>query len=49
MGTLDAIFNARSVAVVGASASPDKTGHIILRNIIDGGYAGSVYPVNPKA
>jgi acyl-CoA synthetase (NDP forming) len=49
MGSLDAIFSARSVAVVGASASPDKTGHIILRNIIDGGYAGAIYPVNPKA
>jgi acyl-CoA synthetase (NDP forming) len=49
MGTLHDVFNARSVAVVGASASPDKTGHIILRNIIDGGFAGSVYPVNPKA
>jgi acyl-CoA synthetase (NDP forming) len=49
MGTLHDVFNARSVAVVGASASPDKTGHTILRNIIDGGYAGSIYPVNPKA
>jgi acyl-CoA synthetase (NDP forming) len=49
MGTLHDVFNARSVAVVGASASPDKTGHIILKNILDGGYAGSVYPVNPKA
>jgi acyl-CoA synthetase (NDP forming) len=49
MGTLDAIFNAQSVAVVGASASTDKTGHIILKNILDGGFAGSVYPVNPKA
>jgi acetyl coenzyme A synthetase (ADP forming)-like protein len=49
MGSLDAIFNARSVAVVGASASPDKTGHIILKNILDGGYSGSLYPVNPRA
>jgi acetyl coenzyme A synthetase (ADP forming)-like protein len=49
MGSLDSVFNARSVAVVGASASPDKTGHIILKNIVEGGYGGSVYPVNPKA
>jgi acyl-CoA synthetase (NDP forming) len=49
MGSLDGIFGARSVAVVGASGSPDKTGHIILKNIVDGGYAGSIYPVNPKA
>ena len=49
MNSLDCVFSARSVAVVGASASPEKTGHIILKNIIDGGFQGSVYPVNPKA
>ncbi len=49
MSSLDAVFGARSVAVVGASASPDKTGHIILRNIVNGGYDGAIYPVNPKA
>ena len=45
---LGAIFNARSVAVIGASATPGKTGNVILRNILDGGYSGSVFPVNPK-
>lgn len=43
------LFLARSVAVVGASASPEKTGYVILKNIIDGGYRGKLYPVNPKA
>ncbi len=33
--------------MVGASANPEKTGHTILRNILDGGFAGSIYPVNP--
>jgi acetyltransferase len=37
------------VAVIGASTSPDKLGHEILKNILDGGYQGSVYPINPKA
>jgi len=46
---LESVFNARSVAVVGASTNPEKTGHIILKNIIDGGFAGSIYPVNPNA
>jgi len=46
---LESIFNARSVAVVGASANPEKTGHIILKNIIEGGFEGKIYPVNPKA
>jgi len=48
-GGLDAILHARSVAVVGASASPDKVGHFLLANIINGGYEGRVYPINPKA
>lgn len=47
--TLYSIFNARSVAVVGASANPDKTGYTILRNLIDGGYEGDVYAINPKS
>ncbi|MBN2322247.1 MAG: CoA-binding protein [Spirochaetes bacterium] len=48
MNPLDAVFNAKSVAVVGASQNPEKTGHIILRNIIDGGFGGEIYPINPK-
>ena len=49
MKPLESVFNARSVAVVGASANPEKTGHIILKNIIEGGFEGKIYPVNPKA
>ncbi len=47
--SLDGIFKPASVAVVGASTNPDKTGHIILRNIIGGGYPGRIFPVNPGA
>ena len=43
------LFRGNSVAVVGASTSPGKLGHEILANILDGGYQGRVYPVNPKA
>lgn len=46
---LDAIFRPRSVAVIGASSAPEKYGHIILKNILDAGFRGPVYPVNPKA
>jgi acetyltransferase len=46
---LEAILRPKSVAVIGASTSPDKLGHEILRNILDGGYQGAVYPINPKA
>ena len=46
---LDAILKPKSVAVIGASTSPDKMGHEILKNIIDSGFEGIVYPINPKA
>ncbi|MBC8430381.1 MAG: CoA-binding protein, partial [Desulfobacterales bacterium] len=46
---LDAILRPQSVAVIGASTSPDKMGHEILKNIIDSGFEGTVYPINPKA
>ncbi|HUS48733.1 MAG TPA: CoA-binding protein, partial [Candidatus Paceibacterota bacterium] len=46
---LDRIFKAESIAVVGASANPEKIGHIILKNIIKGGYKGQIYPINPKS
>lgn len=44
-----ALFDPRSIAVVGVSRSPEKLGHRILRNLIDFGFVGKVYPVNPKA
>lgn len=43
------LFLARSVAVVGASPSPEKVGSLILVNLIDGGFTGNIYPIHPKA
>ncbi len=45
---LDGLFAPKSIAIVGASKSSDKVGAITLRNIIDSGYQGRVYPVNPN-
>jgi acetate---CoA ligase (ADP-forming) len=42
------MLGARSVAVVGASRDPEKLGHITLASIIEGGYDGAIYPINPK-
>ncbi len=39
----------RSVAVIGASPKPFTVGHMALRNILDGEFAGPVYPVHPTA
>ncbi|MCL6638885.1 MAG: acetate--CoA ligase family protein [Firmicutes bacterium] len=48
MAGLTSFFNPKSVAVVGASKTPGKIGNIIVKNIIESGYPGRVYPVNPK-
>ncbi|OPY14553.1 MAG: succinyl-CoA synthetase subunit alpha [Syntrophus sp. PtaB.Bin138] len=40
------LFEPVSLAIVGASADKSKIGHAVLKNVIDGGYAGKIYPVN---
>ncbi len=42
------LLEPRSVAVVGASADPKKSGNILLKSILDSGYEGEVYPINPR-
>jgi acetate---CoA ligase (ADP-forming) len=46
---LDMILKPRTIAVVGASRSPNTIGHQILANLVHRGFTGSVFPVNPKA
>jgi len=41
------IFYPSSVAVVGASSNPRKLGYHCLKSLIDGGYGGRIFPVNP--
>ena len=41
------LFEPRSVAVVGASRERGKIGFAVLKNILSGGYRGTVYPINP--
>jgi acetyltransferase len=43
------IFNPKSIAIIGASRAPEKVGYQILKNIIDSGYTGAIYPINPNA
>jgi len=47
--SLDSFFNAQSIAVIGVSRDPNKVGHVIFRNFIDGGYKGKIFVVNPNA
>ncbi len=46
--SLREIFEAKSVAVVGASRDPFKAGHQVVRTLLAVGYAGKIYPVNPN-
>jgi acyl-CoA synthetase (NDP forming) len=48
MRGLQAFFEAESIAVIGASKKQGKAGNIILRNLLNGGYGGRIYPVNPS-
>ncbi len=49
---LDAFFNPRSVAVIGATKKIDKAGYVIFKNFstnkMRGVFKGALYPVNPK-
>jgi len=45
---LDAVFEPRSIAVVGASANPDTPGYDYVNSLQTFGYKGRIVPVNPK-
>ena len=49
INNMDALFKPRSVAMIGASATPGKLGYDILYNLIHAGLKGPLYPINPKA
>jgi len=46
---LTGLLKPKSIAVIGASNTPGKIGHTVVKNIIDSGYKGGIYPVNPSA
>ncbi|GAA3418403.1 acetate--CoA ligase family protein [Streptosporangium vulgare] len=46
---MNRIFKPRAVAVIGASGETGKIGNSVMRNLINGGYRGHIYPINPKA
>ncbi|GAA4596933.1 acetate--CoA ligase family protein [Planotetraspora phitsanulokensis] len=49
LASMNRIFKPRSVAVIGASGETGKIGNSVMRNLINGGYQGHIYPINPKA
>ena len=47
--SLDCVLRPRRVAVIGASRTPHTIGHEIVSNLVDYGFTGTVFPVNPQA
>jgi acetyltransferase len=45
---LDALFRPKSVAVIGASERPGSTGAMVWARVLEGGFEGPLWPVNPK-
>ncbi|MFL9982180.1 bifunctional acetate--CoA ligase family protein/GNAT family N-acetyltransferase [Paraburkholderia sediminicola] len=45
---LDALFRPKSVAVIGASERPGSTGAMVWARVLEGGFEGPIWPVNPK-
>jgi len=45
---LQSLFNPQSIAVIGASARPQRIGNVLMRNLLAGGFGGVIMPVNPK-
>ena len=43
------IMKPQAVAVIGASGEDGKIGNSVMKNLINGGYRGEIYPINPKA
>lgn len=46
---IQALFSPQSVAIIGASDTQGKIGHSVVKNMLDSGFSGDIYPVNPKA
>ena len=46
---MNRIMKPQAVAVIGASAENGKIGNSVMKNLINGGYKGEIYPIHPKA
>ncbi|HVN35865.1 MAG TPA: acetate--CoA ligase family protein [Casimicrobiaceae bacterium] len=46
---MNRIMKPDAVAVIGASGETGKIGNSVMKNLINGGYQGAIYPINPSA
>ncbi|VVJ18985.1 Acetyl-CoA synthetase (ADP-forming) alpha chain (EC [Amycolatopsis camponoti] len=49
LASMNRIMKPVSIAVIGASAEAGKIGNSVMKNLVNGGYAGEIHPINPKA
>ena len=47
--SMNRIMQPKAVAVIGASDETGKIGNSVMKNLINGGYKGQIYPIHPKA
>ncbi|MCW1842739.1 acetate--CoA ligase family protein [Prosthecomicrobium hirschii] len=47
--SMNRIMKPAAVAVIGASSEDGKIGNSVMKNLINGGYKGQIYPIHPKA
>ena len=46
---MNRIMKPKAVAVIGASSESGKIGNSVMKNLINGGYKGEIFPIHPKA
>jgi acetate---CoA ligase (ADP-forming) len=46
---MNGLLRPKSIAVIGASNTEGKIGYSVVRSLVEGGYEGPVYPINPKS
>ncbi len=48
LSQLDSLLNPRSVAVIGASDKTGRIGFVVVNSLVQGGFSGPIFPVNPR-
>lgn len=49
LNVLNGLLTPKSVAIVGASSTPGKIGHTVVKNLLESKYQGGIYPINPSS
>ncbi|WP_394618138.1 acetate--CoA ligase family protein [Lentzea sp. JNUCC 0626] len=49
LASMNRIMKPSAIAVIGASNEEGKIGNSVMKNLVNGGYGGTIYPINPKA